>query len=181
MPSIPILTTKVANQPAKQNQRSELTQSADALKRKNSVPAVSALLKTKQQSTQSNQSSALDYIQQSGRWLVDVPLSILSEHSSWTYSGNWQGGFDCALWLRTPAGLQHPLHLVLKYIDSSGEKILQIDRCQTGGHRTVLLNGSVTLSVTGRVRDMGLYLLGAHDTIAAVEEWHMTPQQRRGR
>lgn len=181
MPSIPILTTKVANQPNKQNQRQEVNQPGDTLKRKGSMTAVNAPVKTKQQAAQGSQSSALEYIQQSGRWLVDIPLSVLSEHSSWIYTGNWQGGFDCALWLRTPAGLPHPLHLVLKYIDSSGEKILQIDRCQTGSHRTVLLNGSITLSVAGRVRDMGLYLLGAHDTIVAVEEWHITPQQRRGR
>lgn len=118
---------------------------------------------------------------QQERWLVDVPISILSEHSSWSSNGSWQGAFDGALWLRTPAGLTHPVQLVLKYIDNAGEKIVPIDRCQPGSHRTVLLNGSITVGVSGRVRDMGFYLLGISDPEIVVEEWHMTPQQRRAR
>lgn len=118
---------------------------------------------------------------QQERWLVDIPVSVLSEHSAWTAAGNWQGMFDCAIWLRTPAGLAHPVQLSLKYIDNSGEKIVHIDRCHPGSHRTVLLNGSFGLGVNGRVRDMGLYLLGITDPEIVVEEWHMTPQQRRAR
>lgn len=118
---------------------------------------------------------------QQQRWLVDIPMSVLSEHSTWTAAGNWQGMFDCAIWLRTPAGLAHPVQLSLKYIDNGGEKVVHIDRCHPGSHRTVLLNGSFGLSVNGRVRDMGLYLLGITDPEIVVEEWHMTPQLRRSR
>lgn len=124
-------------------------------------------------------SEAQDYIRQAGRWLVDVPVSILAEHSAWIPTGNWHGMFDCAVWLRTPAGLTHPVQLALKYIDNSGEKIIQIDRCQPGGHSTVLLNGSIALTINARVRDMGLYLIGATDAAIALEEWHLAPQQRR--
>src|SRR5690606_23114072 len=102
-------------------------------------------------------------------------------HSAWSPTGSWQGMFDCAIWLHTPAGLAHPVQLSLKYIDNGGEKIIHIDRCHPGTHRTVLLNGSFGLSVNGRVRDMGLYLLGITDPEIVVEEWHMTPQQRRSR
>ncbi|MGB3610028.1 MAG: hypothetical protein WA987_06580 [Cellvibrio sp.] len=118
---------------------------------------------------------------QQERWLVDVPVTALSEHSAWSPTGSWQGMFDCAIWLHTPAGLAHPVQLSLKYIDNGGEKIIHIDRCHPGTHRTVLLNGSFGLSVNGRVRDMGLYLLGITDPEIVVEEWHMTPQQRRSR
>lgn len=118
---------------------------------------------------------------QQERWLVDIPVSALSDHSAWTAAGNWQGMFDCAIWLRTPGGLSHPVQLILKYIDNSGEKVVHIDRCHPGSHRTVLLNGSISLGVNGRVRDMGFYLLGITDPEIVVEEWHMTPQTRRAR
>lgn len=114
-----------------------------------------------------------------GRWLVDVPHSTFSEHSAWLSSGSWQGRFDCALWLRTPAGLNHPLQLVFKFIDNSGEKIVSIDRCQPGNHRTVLLNGMIKLNVNGRIREAGLYLLGKSNAVIALEEWHVTAQQKR--
>lgn len=116
-----------------------------------------------------------------GRWLIDVPLSTFSEHSAWLSSGNWQGRFDCALWLRTPAGLDHPLQLVLKFTDNGGEKAITIDRCQPGNHRTVLLNGMITLNVNGRIREAGLYLMGRSKAVISLEEWHITAQQKRTR
>lgn len=123
--------------------------------------------------------AAQEMPRQAGRKLADIPVAILTEHSAWAASGTWQGVFDCAVWLRTPAGLSHPAQLVLKYVDNSGEKFLQIDRCQPGVHNTVLLNGSISLTINARVRDIGLYLLGTTDTAIALEEWHFTPQQRR--
>ena len=116
-----------------------------------------------------------------GHWLVDVPLSTFSEHSAWLSSGSWQGRFDCALWLRTPAGLTHPVQLVFKFTDNSGEKIVSIDRCQPGNHRTVLLNGMITLNVNGRIREAGLYLSGKSNAVITLEEWHVTAQQKRAR
>jgi hypothetical protein len=147
-----------------------------------SIPTLTKALAQKQSATKPGSQANIQRVAfQQERWLVDIPISILSEHSAWSSSGNWQGMFDSALWLRTPAGLTHPVQLALKYIDNSGEKIIQIDRCHPGSHRTVLLNGSISVSVSGRVRDMGLYLLGVTDPDIVVEEWHMTPQQRRTR
>ena len=125
--------------------------------------------------------AARRHFKEAGRWLVDIPLSIIAEHSAWTSSGSWQGTFDCAVWLRTPGGLQHPAQLALKYIDNGGEKVIAIDRCQPGSHRTILLNGSINIAVNGRIQTMALFLMDASDTVIALEEWHVTPQQRHHR
>lgn len=115
-----------------------------------------------------------------GRHLLDLPPQILSEHRSWISSGHWQGMFDCAIWLRTPQGIQQPLQLLLRYQDSQSEKSVVVDRCAAGAYRTVLLNGSVMLSVMGRVRELSLRLINASPSMEAlVDEWHLVPQQRR--
>lgn len=115
-----------------------------------------------------------------GYHLLDIPLSAVSEHSAWTNAGYWQGGFDCALWLRTPQGLAHPVQLAICYQDNQGEKTVLVDRCAAGSYRTVLLNGSIQLGVSGRIRNMGLYLVGVKGTAeVAMEEWHLIPQQKR--
>lgn len=117
-----------------------------------------------------------------GSLIAEVPLSTLSYHSAWTATGHWRGTFDCALWLRTPQGLPNPANLAVCYVDNQGEKAVFVDRCAPGSYRTVLLNGSIDLSVSGRVTQIGLYLIGATDTCEVhVEEWHLVPQQRRQR
>lgn len=180
MANIPGLNKVVPHKkPAAPNPRVEPISSPVSVNERHRV--TSASNPTQRSLRESESLAARDFIKKAGRWLVDIPISVLGEHSAWTSTGNWQGIFDCAIWLRTPAGLPHPIQLVLKYIDNSGEKIIQIDRCQTGSHRTVLLNGSITLAVNGRVREMGLYLIGASDITLTLEEWHMNPQQRRNR
>ncbi len=116
------------------------------------------------------------------RHLADIPFSLLSEHSHWVPNGAWEGRFDAAVWLRAPAGLSQPLQLALRYRDSGGEKMLVIDRCHPGSHRSVLLNGSILLEVVGRVREMALVLLDMdRDTQVLLDEWHLVPQLRRER
>ncbi len=117
-----------------------------------------------------------------GRSLLELPPQLLSEHQSWVGSGLWQGHFDCALWLRTPQGIPQPMQLALRYVDSQGEKIMPIDRCAAGAYRTVLLNGSLLLKVAGRVKELSFHLLDVSTSMEIiVEEWHLVPQQRRGR
>lgn len=114
-----------------------------------------------------------------GRHLLDIPVLTLAEHRSWTVSGLWQGQFDCALWLRTPQGVAHPLQLFVRYTDNQGEKNIFIDRCSAGSYRTVLLNGSMNFQAFGRVRDLGFYLVGASPGMnVLVEEWNFVPRHR---
>lgn len=114
-----------------------------------------------------------------GRHLLDIPVLSLAEHRTWTSTGNWQGQFDCALWLRTPQGIAHPLQLFVRYTDNQGEKNIFIDRCPAGSYRTVLLNGSLHFQAVGRVRDLSFYLIGASTGMnVLVEEWNFVPQHR---
>lgn len=113
--------------------------------------------------------------------IFDLPVLALAEHSAWTPTGLWHGQFDCAVWLRTPQGLAQPVQLFLRYVDNQGEKNIFIDRCSAGSFRTVLLNGSTSLSVNGRVRSLEFQLVGAMAMTVMIEEWHLVPQQRQMR
>lgn len=123
---------------------------------------------------------ALTQPKQVKRRLAEVALSQLSQHRAWLVSGNWQGDFDCAIWLRTPTGFAQPAQLAVCYRDNQGEKAVFVDRCAAGSYRTVLLNGPVNLTVNGRVRELGLYLIGVDETAdMSVEEWHLVARQKR--
>lgn len=112
--------------------------------------------------------------------LAEVPPSLLSEHREWSPDTPWQGSFDIAVWLRTPAGLSRPLQLALSYQDAEGEKVLPVDRCPDGAHHSVLLNGAVRLGVHGKVRDLALVLVDkSANTLVMLDEWHIVPQQKR--
>ncbi|MDQ2075982.1 hypothetical protein [Marinimicrobium sp. ABcell2] len=112
-------------------------------------------------------------------YLVEVPPPIFLGHPASQRRGVWRGVFDIAVWLRTPTGVQEPLQLILKYWDDSGVQQLALDRCHIGGHRTVLLNASFLLRVTGQVRRAGLYIksIGRRPAVY-LEEWHLIPQDR---
>ena len=112
--------------------------------------------------------------------IADVPVSRLSTHASWQPAGSWSGIFELAVWLRLPQGTDHPLQLALRYSDQKGEKTVLVDICKPGGYKSALLNGSVTIEAQGRVRDMGLFLLGLPGDIPmGLEEWHFLPQIKR--
>lgn len=112
--------------------------------------------------------------------ITDVPSSLLSSHASWKPAGAWQGRFDLATWLRLPQGCPVPLQLALRYTDQRGEHTVLVDICKPGSYKSVLLNGSIEVSVSGRVKDMGLYLINLPpDVPLALEEWHFQPQIKR--
>lgn len=112
--------------------------------------------------------------------IADVPVSRLSTHARWQPAGNWSGIFDLAVWLRLPQGSAHPLQLALRYTDQKGEKTVLVDICKPGTYKSALLNGSVMIEAQGRVRDMGLFLLGLPGDIPmGLEEWHFLPQLKR--
>lgn len=172
MSSIPTLNAAIARKPTATTGRTGEVKAAERPK--------TSLFSTTKKPVADKSGSQKSAFQQE-RWLVDIPQSALNEHSAWLSAGTWHGMFDCAMWLRTPSGLTTPVQLALKYIDNSGEKTLLIDRCFAGAHRTVLLNGSINMTISGRVRDIGFYLLGATDGDILLEEWHFTPQHRRAR
>lgn len=114
------------------------------------------------------------------RNLVDIPVSLVSSHANWQPAGFWSGVFDVAVWVRLPQGCQHPLQLALRYTDQRGEKTVLVDMCKPGSYKSALLNGSIALEITGRVKEMGLYLLGMPKSQAmSVDEWHFNPQIKR--
>lgn len=114
--------------------------------------------------------------------LMEIPLSQLSQHSAWTATGYWQGDFDCALWLRTPTGLQQPVQLAVCYRDSQGDKTLFVDRCAAGSYRSALLNGPIHMVVNGKVSELGVYLVGVGDVgDVSVDEWHFVARQKRSK
>jgi len=114
------------------------------------------------------------------RSLVDVPVSLVSGHANWQATGFWTGVFEVAVWIRLPQGSTHPLQLALRYTDQSGEKTVLVDMCQPGSYKSALLNGSIALDITGRVKTMGLYLLGMpKGETMSVDEWHFNPQIKR--
>jgi len=72
------------------------------------------------------------------------------------------------------------VQLILRYVDHQGEKSLFVDRCAAGSYRTVLLNGSILLRVSGRVREAGFYLMDDNDAgDVIIEECHFLPQYRK--
>lgn len=114
------------------------------------------------------------------RNLVDIPVSLVSSHAHWQPAGFWSGVFDVAVWVRLPQGSQHPLQLALRYTDQRGEKTVLVDMCKPGSYKSALLNGSIALDITGRVKEMGLYLLGMpKGEVMSVDEWHFNPQIKR--
>lgn len=114
------------------------------------------------------------------RNLLDIPTSLVSSHAHWQPTGLWSGVFDVAVWIRLPQGSKHPLQLALRYTDQRGEKTVLVDLCKPGSYKSALLNGSITLDITGRVKEMSLYLLGMpKGQIMSVDEWHFNPQLKR--
>lgn len=112
--------------------------------------------------------------------VTEVPSSLVSAHASWKPAGTWQGRFDLAVWLRLPQGCPEPLQLALRYTDQRGERTVVVDTCKPGSFKSALLNGSVELTVNGRVKDMGLYLINLpSDVPVGLEEWHFQPQIKR--
>ncbi|MBU2886534.1 hypothetical protein KO507_12245 [Gilvimarinus agarilyticus] len=112
--------------------------------------------------------------------ITDVPTSLVSAHASWKPAGSWQGRFDLAAWMRLPQGCPVPLHLALRYTDQRGEHTVMVDICKPGSYKSVLLNGSIEVVVSGRVKDMGLYLVNLPTDIPlGLEEWHFQPQIKR--
>ena len=128
----------------------------------------------------SGASAAPERLPSRDRHLVDVPASIVSSHANWLNAGYWTGVFDIAVWLRLPHGSISPLQLTLKYTDQRGEHSVLIDLCKPGSYKSALLNGSVSLEVTGRIKEMGLYLLGMpKGQVLSMDEWHFIPQIKR--
>ncbi|MDO3380948.1 hypothetical protein [Gilvimarinus algae] len=125
----------------------------------------------------------LDVVPASGirdKRVTDIPTSLVSSHADWKPAGNWTGVFDLAVWLRLPKGCSHPLQLALRFTDQRGENTVLVDICKPGAFKSALLNGSVQVNVSGRVKEMGLYLLSLpSDLPVGLEEWHFLPQIKR--
>ncbi len=112
--------------------------------------------------------------------MVNISTGHIQTHAHWQASGSWVGVFDVAVWIRMPNGCKHPLQLALRYSDEEGEKSLAVDVFMPSAFSCALLNGSVNLQVSGRIHDVGLYLVGAEgDLLANIEEWHLTPQIKK--
>lgn len=117
---------------------------------------------------------------QQGRNIFTIDVNRFNEHVAFSPSATWQGHFDCAMWLRTPRGINKPVQLVLRYVDAQGEKTLFVDRCAASGLRTVLLNGTVLLRVSGKVREGGFFLMDDNDAGDVIhEDAHFQPQYRK--
>lgn len=116
-------------------------------------------------------------------WLVaEIPPRQFIAHRASLSSGTWMGWFDMAVWLKTPAGAMQPLQLELVYRDAGGEKRVPVDRCPEGGHKTVLLNAALPLSVQGRVQWAALVIKQlAQEVKVSLDLWHFIPQERRSR
>lgn len=112
--------------------------------------------------------------------VIDISASMLSSHASWKPAGQWTGVYDLAVWLRLPQGSSRPLQLALRYTDQRGENTVLVDICKPGSFKSALLNGSVEIDVSGRVKEMALYLLSLpSDLPVGLDEWHFLPQIRR--
>lgn len=114
-------------------------------------------------------------------WLVtEIPVQEFGSHRAALKVGSWMGWFDMAVWLKTPAGAMQPLQLELVYRDSSGEKRVRVDHCPSGGHKTVLLNAALPLSVSGQVEWAAFVVRKlAPEVKVTLDEWHFIPQERR--
>lgn len=114
-------------------------------------------------------------------WLVtEIAPHQFSAHRSALAQGSWTGWFDMAVWLKTPAGAMQPLQLELVYRDGSGEQRVAVDRCPAGGHRTVLLNASLPLTVSGRVQWAAFVIKRlAPEIKVTLDTCHLVPQERR--
>lgn len=114
-------------------------------------------------------------------WLVaEIAPNQFASHKASLSQGSWMGWFDMAVWLKTPAGAMQPLQLELVYRDGAGEKRIPVDHCPAGGHRTVLLNAALPLSITGRVRWAAFVVKKlAPEIKVSLEQWHFVPQERR--
>lgn len=120
-----------------------------------------------------------DYAVES-RQVVSLSSGDISAHANWKPTGVWEGFFDIAVWLRMPQGCHHPLQLALRYTDQKGEVSIPIDIFKPSTFSCALMNGRIRLAVSGRIKNVGLYLVGADEDLSAnVEEWHITPQSRR--
>lgn len=114
-------------------------------------------------------------------WLVaEISPRQFISHKASLSSGTWMGWFDMAVWLKTPAGAMQPLQLELVYRDSGGEKRIAVDQCPAGGHKTVLLNAALALSINGRVQWAAFVLKKLAPEIKVnLDLWHFIPQERR--
>lgn len=114
-------------------------------------------------------------------WLVsELRPTLFTEHRAARLREPWTGWFDVAVWLKTPAGAMQRLRLELVYRDGTGEHRVSVDECPAGGHKTVLLNGSLPLSVTGRVQWAGLFLKRlAPEILVNTDLCHVQPRERR--
>lgn len=111
------------------------------------------------------------------RNVLAINVEDFMDHVAFTPSTTWQGYFDCATWLRTPRGLTRPVQLLLRYVDSQGEKTLFVDRCGPGTCRSVLLNGTILLQVCGKVREAAFVLMDDNTPGDVVpEDSHFQPQ-----
>lgn len=114
------------------------------------------------------------------RRVIEVPNSLVSAHANWKPAGVWTGRFDLAVWFRLPQGCPVPVQLVLRYTDQRGEHSVLVDTCKAGEFKSALLNGNVEMTITGRVKDMALYLTDLPKGLpVGLEEWHFQPQIRR--
>lgn len=116
-------------------------------------------------------------------WVIaELDPEAFAAHRSALSRGSWMGWFDMAVWLKTPAGAMQPLQLELVYRDDSGEQRVAIDHCAPGGHRTVLLNAALPLSVNGRVKSAAFVLKKlAPEAKVSLDLCHLLPQERRRR
>ncbi len=116
-------------------------------------------------------------------WVVtEISPDSFSVHRSALSRGSWMGWFDMAVWLKTPAGAMQPLQLELVYWDENGEHRVAVDHCAPGGHRTVLLNAALPLSISGRVTRAAFVLKRlAPEAKVSLDLCHLIPQERRKR
>ncbi len=114
------------------------------------------------------------------RRVVDISPNHVNASANYEPVGLWEGYFEAGIWLRLPQGSPEILQLALRYTDQAGEVSIPVDAFRPSTFSCALLNGCLRLAVNGRIRNMGLYLVGAPKDIAVnVEQWHLTPQRMR--
>jgi hypothetical protein len=71
----------------------------------------------------------------------------------------WRLEFNAACWLRVRSSDAVLVSLMLRWRDGGGERQLQVDQAGCGGKESMLLNGLVSVSATGRIEEMSAWVV----------------------
>ncbi len=106
------------------------------------------------------------------RQVAPVPGSTFSQPGIGA-AQKWVADYNVSCWLRARAQFSSTVTLAVRYCDATGERQAEVDRAGFQKEGSLLLSGRVSLSATGPIESMTVWLLSEPACELQVDELYL--------